>query len=128
MIRKCLIYSFLTLIFFFIINGCTSNTAADKYAGYLNHVISILENSKIGASIKGTEIDNFIQKNKSEIEKVLADLKAMSPKETEHVVDKVQTKVDAVLERIDLAAKDTPQLAEDVNLIEALKTLKVIGE
>ncbi len=125
MIRKRVVFGMLAGVIVVVMTGCKTDTPLDRYIAYLDRVISILENSKIGASNKGKEIIAYIDNNKADVEKVLKDLRKMSPKETEVIANKMRNKVDELLFRIDAAAKDSPRLAEDRELKEALKALKI---
>jgi hypothetical protein len=113
---------------FLILVSCASSAESDKYVGYLDSVIAIMENPKIEAREKGTGIIDFAEKNKTDIARTLAILKGMSPKDTELVVDKVRTKLNEVVEEFQALLQASPKLAEDEKLLEALKALKVIPE
>ncbi len=108
--------------------SCSGNQAAEKYIRYLDKAADILGDQKIEPSKKGAEILAFAERNKAEIEKTIADLRAMTPKQAEGIVDKVRTKNNKVLESIQSLSNASPEIAEDQNLYKALVLLKVIGD
>ncbi len=128
MTNRCRIHAMLFIILLILVYGCASETASDKYVEFLETVVSILENDKIDTDKKGADIRDFVVKNKAEIEKTVAELAAMTPKDTEPIVPKVRNGVNRVLETIQALAQNNPEVAEDATLIDALRTLKVIGE
>jgi hypothetical protein len=110
------------------LSACGADPAGDHYVRYLDKVLVILENQKIEASKKGAEILAFAEKNKADIEKTLAVLKSLSPKQAEGVVGKVRDKTTSVMDAIQSLANTSPEIAEDQSLYKALVLLKVIGK
>jgi hypothetical protein len=116
------------LFVFFMFASCGASSVADKYVGYLDNVLSILGDKKIEPAKKGTEIMAFAEKNKAEIEKTLAALKALSAKDSEGIVDKIRTETNNVLDTVQSLAQTNPEIGSDENLLKSLQFFKVVGE